>query len=91
MTDFSVTLECVFVSCAVFKIIKHFIVMCAILIHSSFNKNDIFCLVTEVPLILFDRLIGWFMVFNATFNLISAISWRSVLLVEETGVPGENS
>jgi hypothetical protein len=30
------------------------------------------------------------MVFNATFDNISAISWRSVLLVEETGVPGEN-
>ena len=32
----------------------------------------------------------WFMVFNATFNNISVISWQSVLLVEETGVPGEN-
>ena len=32
----------------------------------------------------------WFMVFNATFNNISAILWRSVLLFEETGVPGEN-
>ena len=33
-----------------------------------------------------------FMVFNVTFNNISAITctWRSVLLVEETGVPGEN-
>ena len=30
------------------------------------------------------------MVFNATFNTISAISWRSALLVEETGVPREN-
>jgi hypothetical protein len=30
------------------------------------------------------------MVFNATFNNISFISRRSVLLVEETGVPGEN-
>jgi hypothetical protein len=30
------------------------------------------------------------MVFNATYNSISAISWQSVLLVEETGVPGEN-
>jgi hypothetical protein len=30
------------------------------------------------------------MVFNATFNNISVISWQSVLLVEETGVPGEN-
>ena len=26
-------------------------------------------------------------VFNTTFNNMSAISWRSVLLVEETGVP----
>jgi hypothetical protein len=26
-------------------------------------------------------------VFNATFNNTSAISWRSVLLVEETRVP----
>jgi hypothetical protein len=30
------------------------------------------------------------MVFNATFNNISAIMWWSVLLVEETGVPREN-
>jgi hypothetical protein len=30
------------------------------------------------------------MVFNATFNNISALSWRSVLLVGETGVPREN-
>jgi hypothetical protein len=30
------------------------------------------------------------MVFNATFNNISIISWQSVFLVEETGVPGEN-
>jgi len=30
------------------------------------------------------------MVFNATFKNISAISWRSILLVEETGIPGEN-
>jgi hypothetical protein len=29
-------------------------------------------------------------VFNATFNNVSAISWRSVLLVEETRVPEEN-
>ena len=31
-------------------------------------------------------MVGWFMVFNATFNNISVISWRSVLLIEETGV-----
>ena len=35
------------------------------------------------------RLVG-FMVFNATFNNISVISWLSVLLMEETGVPEEN-
>jgi len=34
--------------------------------------------------------IGCHMMFNATFNNISVISWRSVLLMEETGVPGEN-
>jgi hypothetical protein len=29
------------------------------------------------------------MVFNATFSNISVISWKSVLLVEGTGVPGD--
>jgi hypothetical protein len=33
---------------------------------------------------------GFFMAFNATFKNISDISWLSVLLVEETGVPEEN-
>ena len=31
----------------------------------------------------------WAMVFNATFNNISVITWLSVLLVEETRVHGE--
>ena len=30
------------------------------------------------------------LVFNATFNNILVISWRSVLLAEDTGVPEEN-
>jgi hypothetical protein len=30
---------------------------------------------------------AWFMVFNATFNNISVISWQLVSLMEETGVP----
>jgi hypothetical protein len=34
--------------------------------------------------------VGWFMVFNATFNNISVISWRSGLFVEENGVPREH-
>jgi hypothetical protein len=37
-----------------------------------------------------DDFLIWFMVFNATFNNISAMSWRGILLVEETGVPREN-
>ena len=42
-----------------------------------------------IMIIKFNGLV-WLMVFNATFNNISIISWRQVLLVEETGVPGEN-
>jgi hypothetical protein len=30
-----------------------------------------------------------FLVLNATFSNISAISWRPALVVEEAGVPGE--
>jgi len=37
-----------------------------------------------------DGLWLWFMVFNATFNNISVISWRSVLLLAEIGVHREN-
>jgi hypothetical protein len=33
---------------------------------------------------------GLVTVLNATFNNLSAISWRLVLLVEETGVLGES-
>jgi hypothetical protein len=33
---------------------------------------------------------GWFVVFNVTLINISVISWRSILLVEETGLPVEN-
>ena len=46
--------------------------------------------------ILHNILRHWFCLFvclivlNATFNNISVKSWLSVLLLEETGVPGEN-
>jgi hypothetical protein len=53
---------------------------------SYFSENTNF-----IELKLYIRwFVGWFMVFNATFNNVSVISWRSVLLVAETGVPGEN-
>ena len=35
-------------------------------------------------------MIFFFLLFNATFSNISAISWRTVLVVEEAGVPREN-
>jgi hypothetical protein len=46
----------------------------------------------SMPLLdnIFIKVFGSVMVFNATFNNISVISWWSVLLVEKTGVPGEN-
>jgi hypothetical protein len=50
------------------------------------------CIVVgQIPLSRRDGcwLVG-FMVFNATSNYISVITWQLVLLVEETGVPGEN-
>jgi hypothetical protein len=42
--------------------------------------------------VLYEHVMFWVrvMMFNITFNNISVISWRSILLVEETGVPGEN-
>ena len=49
---------------------------------SSKIKSNLYCLQSTNPLYIFSA-----MVFNATFNNISVISWWSVLLVEETGVP----
>jgi hypothetical protein len=37
-----------------------------------------------------EKSLVWFMMFNATFNNISVISWQSVLLVDKTGVAREN-
>ena len=71
----------------------------------SISSNKIFCNVAPffyhhsvvIQHLVSDRLLSLIsqegvrvMVFNATFNNISVISWQSVLLVEETGVPGKN-
>jgi hypothetical protein len=55
---------------------------------SAFSSWILFCNENMYNIIGF----VWFgfLVFNATINNISVISWRSVLLVEETWVPGEN-
>jgi hypothetical protein len=51
-----------------------------------YNQHSYFCQEIYNQLLI----VGWFMVYNATFNIISVISLWSVLLVEETGEPGEN-
>jgi hypothetical protein len=38
----------------------------------------------------FSKVLLDYRVFNATCNNISFISWQSLLMVEETGLPGEN-
>ena len=51
------------------------------------EKSMLFCFCnTNAPVSYGVRV----MVFNATFNNISVVLWQSVLLVEETRVPGEN-
>ena len=47
-------------------------------------------LLNHLPVESLDWFIFGFMVFNATFNNISDISWRSTLVVGETGVPRES-
>jgi hypothetical protein len=49
-----------------------------------------YCRYLYIPLRLLGCLFVYLMLFIGSFNNISVISWRSVLLVEETGVPGEN-
>jgi hypothetical protein len=52
----------------------------------SLNRNGL--LFKKVTFKIFNLID--FLCFNATFNNISAISWRQVLVVDEAGVPGEN-
>ena len=51
---------------------------------------EIYFMVFVSYFVLIKGLFVWLMGFNATFNNIPVILWRSVLLVEETGVFGEN-
>ena len=53
---------------------------------ASLRYKNILLVALLVPIFKRERI----MVLNATFNNISVISWRSVLLEEETGVLGEN-
>ena len=58
-------------------------------------KDNSYFLISPCFHLNWNKKYGWFglvrfMMLTATFNNISVISWRSVLLVEEPGVPGEN-
>ena len=55
-------------------------------VHQELSFFIYFCFVIKYIDFLVDL-----MVFNATFNNISAILWQSFLLVEETEVPVENT
>jgi len=58
---------------------------------SKTNVSKVYnILESNIGLFMFNINRLWFMVFNATFNNILVIWRRFVLLVEETGVPGEN-
>ena len=60
-------------------------------IWSIYLSVDIPEIVVPIMIPLIDLMILiWFLVFNATFRNIPAMSWRPVLVVEETGIPGEN-
>ena len=75
--------------------------MCLTVTLGTRKKGQIRQLTTELRLVITEFfvqsamihvlrcLMVWFMVFNATFNNISVILWWSVLLLEETEVPGE--
>ena len=67
-----------------YVLIIFFIVVLAKII--LFNSNLLRKLFMAHTITLYkQKQLVWFMVFKATFNNILVISWRSVLLVEETG------
>jgi hypothetical protein len=55
--------------------------------NKTFYKHGVYF--AGVVILVLEKVCG-FMVFNTTFNNITVISWQPVLLMEETGVPGEN-
>ena len=58
---------------------------CLTQVFQTYRHTDL----DEKNVIIYDLILD-FIVFNATFNDISAISWQPVLVVEEAGVPEEN-
>jgi hypothetical protein len=59
-----------------------------VLTEKNYIQLTSYCFCVEI--LWFLCLFVCLMVFKATFNNISVLSWRLILLVEETGGPGEN-
>ena len=53
--------------------------------NSGVGMHRLYCIINGYRILLV-----WYMVLNATFNNISVISWRSILLLEKTDVAREN-
>ena len=71
-----------------FRILTLIVTWC--IIHDSLYEN-VYIFVTLIVALNTDIcLFVYLKVLNAIFSNISVISWRSALLVEETGGPGEN-
>ena len=72
------------------KLVQMIKTQCSQICAIQFSKTwYYFFICIEYP-IIYAILRGRVVVFNATFNNISVISWWSVLLVEKTGIPREN-
>ena len=67
----------------VFNLLKQVQLITTSTKNTSYSYHKLFNL-AKFKISMFDYLI-WFMMLNTTFKNISVISWRSVLLVEETG------
>jgi hypothetical protein len=68
----------------------HFICWFPIILQLAFDCLNFKICHLSLDWLSIDNMFVCLMVFNATFNNISVISWRSVLLVEETRGPWEN-
>ena len=69
------------------NIIQHYLYIIGIMQYDTSLSLQVLYIPRVLQINLFKQTnsVGWFMVFNAIFNNIWVISWRSVSLVEETG------
>ena len=75
------------------------LIFCLVFVLLCFYFGHCYCLsfMLAIVIVCLSSIYGFWlsplegtMVLNTIFNTISVISWRTVLLVEQTGVPGED-